>query len=312
MSGPLEVAGHRAGTGSRELSAGALAAVMNVPALVCLALVLAYPTLYSAWLTVHEVNLRTLRAGDFPWSGLANFARLFRDDIFWLSLGHTLVFVAACVSLEVVIGLAIALVVNERRVWLSRLTRALILVPWAVPPIVNGLLWAFIFNGQYGYLNRTLGVLGLIDAPVNWLGHPRLALMAVIVAYVWRTTAFNVLLYHAALQGIPDEIYEAAAVDGASPWGSLSRITLPLLAPVIAVTLILRTTFGFMVFDEIMAITQGGPGNDTWVAAWYTYRVSFQPPFNIGLGAASAWVLALIIGALAIVYVKFVYRRVEL
>ena len=295
-----------------ELSAGALAFVMNVPALACLALVLAYPTLYSAYLTLHEVNLRTLRSGTFPFTGVGNFTRLFHDDVFWLSLGHTLVFVAVCVALEVVIGLAIALVVNERRVALSRVTRVLILVPWAVPPIVNGLLWAFIFNGQYGYLNRTLAALGLIDAPVNWLGHPRLALLAVIVAYVWRTTAFNVLLYHAALQGIPDEIYEAAAVDGASPWGSFARVTLPLLMPIIAVTLILRTTFGFMVFDEIMAITQGGPGNDTWVAAWYTYRTSFQPPFNIGLGAASAWVLALLIGALAIVYVKFVYRRVEL
>lgn len=284
---------------------------MNVPALVCLALVLAYPTLYSAYLAFHEVNLRSLRSGVFPFAGVGNFTRLFRDDVFWLSLGHTLVFVAVCVALEVVIGLAIALVVNERRIWLSRLTRVLILVPWAVPPIVNGLLWAFIFNGQYGYLNRTLAAVGLIDAPVNWLGHPRLAFMAIIVAYVWRTTAFNVLLYHAALQSIPDEVYEAAAVDGASPWRAFARITLPLLAPIIAVTLILRTTFGFMVFDEIMAITQGGPGNDTWVAAWYTYRVSFQPPFNIGLGAASAWVLALLIGALALVYVRFVYRRVE-
>src|SRR5205814_5910921 len=168
--------------------------VMNVPALLCLSVVLAYPTLYSAWLTLHDVNLRTLRTGEFPFIGLGNVTRLFHDDVFWLSLGHTLAFVAVCVALEVVIGLAIALVVNERRVWLSRVTRVLILVPWAVPPIVNGLLWAFIFNGPYGYLNRTLGALGLIDAPVNWLGHPRLALLAVIVAYVWRTTAFNILL----------------------------------------------------------------------------------------------------------------------
>jgi len=293
------------------LSAGALALAMNAPALACLALVLAYPTLYSGYLALHEVNLRSLRAGVFPFGGAANFARLFHDDVFWLSLRHTLVFVAVCVALEVVLGLAIALVVNERRVWLSRVTRLLILVPWAVPPIVNGLLWAFIFNGQYGYLNRALAALGLIDAPVNWLGQPRLALLAIVVAYVWRTTAFNVLLYHAALQGVPEEMYEAAAVDGASAWGSFTRITLPLLAPIIAVTLILRTTFGFMVFDEIMAITQGGPGNDTWMAAWYTYRVAFQPPFNVGLGAASAWVLALLIGALAIAYVRLVYRRVE-
>jgi len=213
--------------------------------------------------------------------------------------------------LEVVIALAIALIVNEERVWLGRVTRLLLLVPWAVPPVVNGLLWSFIFNAQFGYLNRTLYTLGLIQHYVNWLGDPRLALGAVIVAYVWRTTPFNILLYHAALQGIPADYYEAAEVDGSSGWTSFWNITLPLLRPIIAVTLILRTTFAFMVFDEILAITQGGPGNDTWVAAWYTYRVSFQPPFNVGLGAASAYVLAFILVLVAIGYVRIVSRRIE-
>lgn len=284
---------------------------MNVPAAVCLLCILAYPVLYSGYLSLHEVSIRQLRTGDFPWAGLGNFARLFRDDVFWLSLRHTGVFVAVSVALEVVIALAIALVVNDERVWLSRVTRVLLLVPWAVPPVVNGLLWSFIFNAQYGYLNRALHALGLIDTHVNWLGRPGFALYAVIVAYVWRTTPFNILLYHAALQGIPRDYYEAAEVDGSTGWSSFRHITLPLLRPVIAVTLILRTTFAFMAFDEILAITQGGPGNDTWVAAWYTYRISFQPPFNVGLGAASAWVLALVLGVIAIGYVRFVSRRVE-
>lgn len=294
-----------------EAPAGRLALILNLPTLVALALVLAYPIGFAGYLSVHEVSIRHLRSGEFPWAGLANFARLFQDEVFWLSLRHTLVFVAASVLLEVVIGLAIALTISEERVWLSRLTRLLILVPWAVPPVVNGLLWSFIANAQYGYLNRALHKLGLITDYVNWLGQPQLAMAVVIAAYVWRTTPFNILLYHAAIQGIPGEIYEAAAVDGASPWQSLWRLTLPLLRPIVAVTLILRTTFSFMVFDEILAITQGGPGNDTWVAAWYTYRVAFQPPFNIGLGAASAWVLALIIGLAAIAYVRLVYRRLE-
>jgi ABC-type sugar transport system permease subunit len=294
-----------------EASAGRLALILNLPTLVALALVLAYPICFAGYLSLHEVSIRHLRAGEFPWAGLANFTRLFQDEVFWLSLRHTLVFVAASVLLEVVIGLAIALTISDERVWLSRLTRLLILIPWAVPPVVNGLLWSFIANAQYGYLNRALHKLGLITDYVNWLGHPQLAMAVVIAAYVWRTTPFNILLYHAAIQGIPAEIYEAAAVDGASPWQSLSRLTLPLLRPIVAVTLILRTTFSFMVFDEILAITQGGPGNDTWVAAWYTYRVAFQPPFDIGLGAASAWVLALIIGLAAIVYVRLVYRRLE-
>lgn len=285
--------------------------MMNLPAGACLLLILAWPVGYAGWLSFHEVNLRHLRSGEYPFAGASNYARLFGDDVFWLALEHTIVFVAVSVALEVVIGLAVALVISDDRVWLSRVTRVLLLVPWGVPPIVNGLLWSFIFNAQYGYLNRTLHALGLITDYVNWLGDARLAMGAVITAYVWRTTPFNILLYHAGLQGIPRDYYEAAEVDGASGWRRFWHVTLPLLRPIIAVSLILRTTFAFMVFDEIFAITQGGPGNATWVASWYTYRTAFQPPFNVGLGAASAWVLALILAIAGIGYARLVGRRLE-
>jgi multiple sugar transport system permease protein len=296
---------------AREPGAGALALLLNLPAGLVLLLVLAWPVAYAGWLSLHEVSLRQLRTGDLPWAGLANYARLFGDDVFWLALRHTVVFVAVSVVLEVVIGLAIALVIDDERVSLSRLTRVLLLVPWGVPPVVNGLLWSFVFNAQYGYLNRALLGLGLVREPVNWLGDATLAMVAVVTAYVWRTTPFNILLYHAALRGIPRDYYEAAAVDGASAWRRFWHVSLPLLRPVIAVTLILRTTFAFMVFDEIFAITQGGPGNATWVAAWYTYRMAFQPPFDIGLGSASAWVMALILGVAALAYARLVGRRLE-
>jgi multiple sugar transport system permease protein len=296
---------------AREPGAGALALLLNLPASLVLLLVLAWPVLYAGWLSLHEVSLRQLRTGELPFAGLANYARLFGDDVFWLALQHTVVFVAISVALEVVIGLAIALVIDDERVALSRVTRVLLLVPWGVPPVVNGLLWSFVFNAQYGYLNRALLALGLVGEPVNWLGDPTLAMAAVITAYVWRTTPFNILLYHAGLRGIPRDCYEAAAVDGASSWRRFWHISLPLLRPIIAVTLILRTTFAFMVFDEIYAITQGGPGNATWVAAWYTYRTAFQPPFDIGLGAASAWVMALVLGAAALAYARLVGRRLE-
>ena len=295
----------------REPSAGVLAFVLNLPSGLCLLLVLAWPVLYAGWLSLHDVSLRHLRTGEFPWVGLANYARLFGDEIFWLTLRNTVVFVGASVALEVILALAVALVIDDDRIGLSRVTRVLLLVPWGVPPVVNGLLWAFIFNTQFGYLNRVLVALGLIHEPVNWLGHPQLAMAAVITAYVWRTTPFNILLYHAGLRGIPRDYYEAAEVDGASGWRQLWHITLPLLRPIIAVSLILRTTFGFMVFDEIFAITQGGPGNATWVASWYTYRAAFQPPFNVGLGAASAWVMALILAVAGLAYARMVGRRLE-
>jgi len=282
---------------------------MNLPAGACLLLILAWPVAYAGWLSFHQVGLKQLRTGELPFAGLDNYVRLLGDEVFWHALRNTVVFVGVSVLLEVLIALAVAVVINDERVWFARVTRVLLLVPWGVPPVVNGLLWSFIFNTQYGYLNRALHGLGLITDSVNWLGDPHLAMAAVIAAYVWRTTPFNILLYHAGLQGIPRDYYEAAEVDGAGGWRGFWHITLPLLRPIIAVSLILRTTFAFMVFDEIFAITQGGPGNATWVLAWYTYRAAFQPPFNVGLGAASAWVLALILGVTGLAYARLIGRR---
>jgi ABC-type sugar transport system permease subunit len=182
-------------------------------------------------------------------------------------------------------------------------------VPYAVPPIASGLIWSFIYSFEYGFLNRILFTTGLSNTAVAWAGDPSTALFAVAVAYIWRTLPFAILLIHAALQGINQELYEAASVDGAGALQRFWHITLPLLRPIIVVILVLRTSFAFAVFDEVLAITQGGPGDATWVAAWYSYKKGFSPPFDIGVGAASAYVLALIIGAIAVAYVGLIYRR---
>lgn len=297
---------------SREASAGTFAFLMNVPTMLCLGLVLGYPVIYAGYLSVHRVGLGQLRKGEFPFIGWDNYARLFDDRLFWLALKNTFLFTGVTVAAEVILAIAIALLINQTSLWTSRVTRLLILLPYAVPPIANGLIWSFIYSFQYGFLNRILFTLGLIDAPINWAGNPDTALFAVAVPYIWRTLPFAILLVHAALQGIPRDLYEAAAVDGASAWTRFWHVTMPLLRPIIAVILILRTSFAFAVFEEILAITQGGPGDATWVAAWYSYKISFSPPNNFGLGAASAYVLALVIGLLAIIYVKAVYRRVTL
>lgn len=288
-----------------------LAALMTAPAIIFLLAFIIYPLLYALFLSFHRVSVAQLRGGSMPFVGLGNFVSVLTDPVFRVSLVHTFVFVALSVALEILLGIGIALIVNEERIRISVITRALLLLPWAVPPIVNGLLWSFIYNSKYGYLNVLLKNLGVIDDFVQWTGNADLAIYMVIIAYVWRTAPFAALLFHAALQGIPGELYEAAEVDGASAWHRFWRITLPLLAPTITVVLILRTTFAFMVFDEIFAITNGGPGNATWTAAWYIYRTTFQPPFEIGIGAAAAYFLALIIGVIAFLYVKLLYRNTE-
>jgi ABC-type sugar transport system permease subunit len=295
-----------------ELSAGSFAFLMNLPTMLCLGVVLAFPLFYAGYLSVHRVGLGQLRKGEFPFIGFTNYERLLDDRLFWLALKNTFLFTGITVGAEVILAIAIALLINQAGLWTSRVTRLLILLPYAVPPIANGLIWSFMYNFKLGFLNRILFSIGLIDAPINWAGNPDTALYAVTVPYIWRTLPFAILLVHAALQGIPRELYEAAAVDGASPWTRFRHVTLPLLRPIITVILVLRTSFAFAVFEEILAITQGGPGDATWVAAWYSYKISFAPPNNFGLGAASAYVLAIVIGLLAIVYVRAIYRRVTL
>ena len=273
---------------------------------------LAYPVIYAGYLSVHRVGLAQLRRGEFPFNGIDNFERLFEDRLFWLALKNTFIFTFITVGAEVILAVLIALLINQSSIWTSRVTRFLILLPYAIPPIANGLIWSFMYSFQFGFLNRILFSAGVISEPINWSGNPETALYAVTVPYIWRTLPFAILLVHAALQGIPRELYEQAAVDGATAWQRFWKITLPLLRPIIAVILILRTSFAFAVFEEILAITQGGPGDATWVAAWYSYKVTFSPPNNFGMGSASAYVLALLIGAMALIYVRFVYRRVTL
>jgi multiple sugar transport system permease protein len=294
-----------------ELSAGKLGVVMNLPTLAILALVLAYPIGYAAYLSFHKVTPAELRRGVFPSVGLGNYQRILSDPLFLLALKNTLVFTAVTVVVELALAIAIALLIDQRQVWTSRVTRFLILLPYAVPPIANGLIWSFMYNFDFGFLNRLLFSAGLIAKPVNWIGDPNTALFALTVPYIWRTLPFAVLLVHAALQGINPGLYEAASVDGAGAFTRFRHITLPLLAPILVVILVLRTSFAFVVFEEVLAITQGGPGDATWVAVWYSYKRSFAPPFDVGIGAASAYVLALIIGALALAYVTMIYRRIE-
>ena len=299
---------HRFG---RELPPRLLGVVMNLPTLVTLALVLAYPIYYAAYLSMHKVTLVQLRTGVFPFVGFDNYLKVLDDPLFLLSLTNTLLFTAFTVVSEVVLSVAIAILINQQDIWTSRITRFLILLPYAVPPIANGLIWSFIYNGKLGFLNRLLYSVGIIDGPIDWTANADTALYAVAVPYIWRTLPFAILLVHAALQGINKELFEAASVDGAGAWPRFRHITLPLIMPVVVVLLVLRTSFAVAVFDEILAITQGGPGDATWVASWYSYKKGFAPPFDIGAGAASAFLLALLVATLAFIYIKLLYRRTD-
>jgi multiple sugar transport system permease protein len=280
------------------------------PALLLIGVVIAYALAYALYLSFHDVGIRALRGGPAAFVGLQNYRMVLGDSLFWASLGHTAVFTAVSVALELVLGLAIALAMNQAHVPLAGVTRALILLPWALPPVVNGIMWSFLFNSKYGYVNAVLLQLGLVSEPQQWVSDPHRAMAVVILAYVWRTTPFAVLLFHAALRSIPPGVFEAAEVDGAGAQRRFWSITLPLVRPTVVVLLVLRTVFSFMVFDEILAITDGGPGDSTWVATWYIYSFAFRY-MKLGVGSAGAYLLSLALGLLAFLYVRTLHRPVE-
>jgi ABC-type sugar transport system permease subunit len=287
----------------RELSPGGLALLVNLPSFLLIAGTIGYPLAIGVNIAFRDVGIRGFITGVMPWVGLANFARVLGDSVFIAAFMQTLVFVALSVALEVTIGLGIALTINMRRARLAGVTKALLLLPWAVPPIANGVMWSFIFNSKYGPLNAALYKLGLIDDSIQWISDPTLALGAVVVAYVWRTVPFGALLFHAALQTIPASLYESAAIDGARGWQQWLYITMPLLRPTLLVVLVLRTVFSFIVFDEILAITYGGPGDSTWTAAWYIYSTAFRF-YKFGPAAAASLVVTAVIAVIAVFYVR--------
>ena len=238
-----------------------------------------------------------------PFVGLTNYVDAVSDPRFRGALYHTLFFAATSVTLELVIGLWLALALN--RAFRGRgLVRASVLVPWAIPTVVSALLWRFMFEGQTGIVNAALMDLGLLREPIVWFIQPETAWVPVILADVWKTTPFVALLLLAGLQNIDASLYEAARIDGASAWRQFRHVTLPLLKPAILVALIFRTLDAFRVFDLIYALTGGGPGTSTEPIALYTFNALLQN-LQFGYGSALSVIVFMVTFGLAMVYIKF-------
>jgi multiple sugar transport system permease protein len=253
-----------------------------LPALLLLLFVFGYPITRAFWLSFFTQNLATKLQPVF--SGFSNYVRMSGDGRFWQSFGTTTVFTFATVFLELLLGLGIALVLNKQ--FFGRgVVRTIAILPWALPTALIGLAWAWIFNDQFGIVNDILLRLGLIQTGINWLGDPILAMIAVIVADVWKTTPFISILLLAGLQSISSDLYEAHAIDGATPWQSFYQITLPLLIPQILIATLFRFAQAFGVFDLISVMTGGGPGGATEVVSLYIYSTIMRY-LDFGYGAA--------------------------
>jgi multiple sugar transport system permease protein len=278
--------------------------MLLLPALILLLLVFAYPILRAFWLSLFTQNLGTQLKMVF--SGLDNYGRMIGDGRFWQSLWNTTVFTAASVLLELILGMGVALVLNQS--FRGRgIVRTISLLPWALPTALMGLAWAWIFNDQYGIVNDILLRLGVLKTGISWLGDPTLAMMAVIVADVWKTTPFIALLLLAGLQSISSDLYEAHAIDGASAWQSFWKITVPLLMPQIVIALLFRFAQAFGIFDLIQVMTGGGPAGATETVSIYIYGTVMRY-LDFGYGAALVVVTFLLLVAAVAIAAYFLSR----
>jgi len=279
---------------------GTLALVLLAPAGIIIFGVLVFPMVSSLVLSVTNLDLTIPKSGNFI--GLGNYWNALISLLFWKALGRTLYFAIVTVVVETILGLAIASLLNQQ--FLGRgFVRGLIILPWALPYVVNGIMWKWIFDANYGAMNALLVQTGLLDAYRIWLGEPMTAMHLVILANIWKETPVAVILILAALQSISKELYEAAVVDGATHWQSFLRITLPMLRPVLAATVVIKTVWALKEFDLIFIITKGGPADATNLLTYYIYQNTFKF-LKFGYGSALAYLLTLAACLLAIVYMK--------
>ena len=271
-----------------------------LPSLVFVGIFSVYPIFDSFRLSFYRMILTLPWLGQ-KFVGWENYRDLSADPVALDSLRTSLIFVAVTTPIEVLLGLAMALVLNESfrgRGWL----RAIVLVPWAVPTVVSSQMWRFIFNDRYGLFNFLL-----FGDATQWywapLAEPHLALSSIMIADIWKTSSFAALIILAGLQGIPQELYEAASIDGATTWQKFRQITLPLVKPALLLALVFRTIDALKVFDLVFVMTQGGPADTTNVLQFYGYKKSFAEGM-IGYGSAIAVVVFLISLILSTLYIR--------
>lgn len=268
------------------------------PLVIVLLLLVAYPTLQLLRMSVSEVDIVK---GQTVWEfvGLKHLETARQDPVVPTALKNTLVFVIAVVIIETFLALVISILVSRSK-HLVGLYRTVLLIPLLVPPIAIGTMWRLMYDYNYGFINQVLKLIGIVAVP-TWTADPQLAMPSVVLVDLWHWTSFMFLIILAGLESMPQEVNEAARVDGASEFQILRYVTLPLLRPTLITAIMLRTIFAFKVFDEIFLLTSGGPGTATEVISLYIYKV-FSGQFRLGYASFLALGLSVIISVFVIFY----------
>ncbi|MDK8835614.1 sugar ABC transporter permease [Actinomyces urogenitalis] len=270
------------------------------PAIAFLLLFFGYPIIKNVTMSLQEYTTKTFYTGEAPFVGVDNYIAVIRSSVFTTALLNTVLFTVGSIIGQFTIGLALA-IFFKKRFPLSGVMRSLLLLPWLLPMIVSSAIWKWMLDKDSGVINQVLGLLHLDAVP--WLTSTSVALIAVIMVNIWLGIPFNMTILYSGLQDIPDELYEAAALDGAVGWKAFRNVTWPLLRPVVSVVLILGVVYTLKVLDIILGLTGGGPSNATETLATQSYKLSFAN-FEFGEGAALGNILVIIALVFALVYLR--------
>jgi multiple sugar transport system permease protein len=279
----------------------ALPFLLIAPTVCVLVALSIYPLVYAV-----KVSLQTDSGGGTRWT-LRNFSRLATDDFFLSALAHTLSYAVIALTFEFLLGLGLAVLLN-RQMRGRAFFRAALLVPMMLPPVVVGVVWRLMLNPNFGAINGTLQGFGANTEQLTWTASPTLAFFSVVMVDIWQWTPFIFLILLAGLQAIPEEPYEAALIDGSSPWQTFRHVTLPLLKPAILIALLLRTMDLLRVFDQIFILTEGGPASATETISLYIYRTAFRFG-DFGYAAAMSFVLLLVTNAVSVLYIRLLQKQ---
>lgn len=271
-----------------------------LPALLVTALVILFPVLQTAWFSLHDYILYDPDNSRFV--GLRNFAVALSDEVFWIALLNSAIWVTGIVSLQLLLGLVAALLLNQS-FWWRGLARALVIIPWALPSVIIGLMWTWIYDFNLGVFNDILLRIGLISAPHPWLAQPSTALACIMLALVWQGFPFFTVTILAGLQTVPPELYEAAEIDGASAWRQFIHVTLPSIAGIVATAVLLRIIWVANSLDVILVMTGGGPGYATHTLPLYAFLRAYTG-MEFGYAASLSLMLTAILLGIVWLYVR--------
>ncbi|WP_417742025.1 carbohydrate ABC transporter permease [Salipiger sp.] len=295
MTDVSETPKHRASLGRQVLPY----AMLTPAVLVTLAIVF-LPMLQTAWMSLHDYVL--FRPDDFTWVGLDNFKTALGDEVFWISLKHTIIWMCTTIPAQLLLGLVTALLLNQEFPW-RPVARALIIIPWALPSVVIALMWVWIYDSNYGIANEFLLRMGLIQQAIPWLADPDTALASIILTLTWQGFPFFAVMILAGLQSIPQSYYEAASIDGASAWRQFWHITLPGISGVMMTAVLLRMIWVANSFDVIFVMTGGGPGYATHTLPLYAF-IKARTNLDFGYGSAIAVLFTLLLMVVVVFYLK--------